>query len=308
MNEAINPKHNPIGSSPRPWRDATQMIRDAAVSLVTADENSTKNKGKKPLAPTPLERMGLRTIDFGAARLVEADSIVEAVVGAGISSPKYMSPERCRGQRPDARSDVYVLTCRYYELLTGELPFTAADEATLLYEHCYTAFPDAASKVSGLPNGVLQVLARGSEKDPADRYQSAVEMVADLTTLLETSGTSAAGRRLYAEMPVGTAPISHGKTPAKSSFKRKMVYAVLAIAVVGAGSALLKFHEPNPPSPLNSSVAQAPHSAPARCKARPPSIWFTSSLRPQPRKRQFQFPNLQTRRLIFVGWESKTNR
>ncbi|HZK80025.1 MAG TPA: hypothetical protein VFC46_03140, partial [Humisphaera sp.] len=168
-----------------------------------------------------------------------------------------------------------VLTCRYYEMLTGEIPFKATDAATMLYEHCYRPFPDAALKATGLPDGVILVLARGSEKDPADRYQSAAEMTADLTALLELSdspGKRGAVKRLYADVPAGTDPsasLPMATTSSGGSSKSnglKIIYALLAIIAVGAVMAFFAFRDKwnpgTPPAEPPKAIAQAPRYVP----------------------------------------------
>jgi serine/threonine protein kinase len=97
-----------------------------------------------------------------------------------------MPPEQCRGEPTDARSDLYALTCSYYQLLTGQIPFPGDSPAALMYRHCHEPFPDAAQLVTGLPDGVLRILGTGSQKDPAKRYLSAATMLADLDAVLHT--------------------------------------------------------------------------------------------------------------------------
>src|SRR6185437_15697654 len=72
----------------------------------------------------------------------------------------------------------------FYQLLSGEVPYDGRDMPAVMYQHCHEAFPDAGKKVAALPPGVLKVLERASQKDPADRYATATEMLADLDALL----------------------------------------------------------------------------------------------------------------------------
>ena len=208
MRDKPSSDQNVIAPVPLAWRLATMQIRDAAANLQSGNLAEGGRPGGKSSKMLRLAPHGLKVIDFGIARFV-GEAFATSIDGPYPDSAAYMSPERCRGLIPDGRSDLYALTCRYYEMLTGETPFKAADVATMLYEHCYTAFPSAALKALDLPDGVIRVLARGSEKDPADRYQSAAEMAGDMTALLELSdspGKRGAVKPLYADVPVGNGP------------------------------------------------------------------------------------------------------
>ena len=125
----------------------------------------------------------IKVVDFGIAREPTATS-TQTTAGTLIGTPAYMSPEQCRGQSADARCDLYALACTFYQLLTGRLPFAGQDPTATMYQHCHEPFPDATALVPGLPAEVLQILDRGSRKDPAERYASAVEFLTDVKPVL----------------------------------------------------------------------------------------------------------------------------
>src|SRR5262249_15878369 len=92
----------------------------------------------------------------------------------------YMSPEQARGQKVDARSDLFSLGVVFYELLTGARPFTGATR-----NHVLVAILDAEpplAEVSSLP-GLQSLLSRALRKEREERYQSAREMLLDLDNL-----------------------------------------------------------------------------------------------------------------------------
>jgi hypothetical protein len=97
MNKQIKFNQNLTEGHPQSWRVATCTIRDAAARLVAGNEAKSKHPANKPLESTPLERMGLRAIDFGVAKLVKGNAAAESIAGAGAIRPANMSPERCRG-------------------------------------------------------------------------------------------------------------------------------------------------------------------------------------------------------------------
>ena len=128
-----------------------------------------------------------KVADFGLAR---SKGVITRLTQSGmaVGTPDYMAPEQCKGTGVDARSDLYSLTCTYYALLIGHAPFQGADEssdpAAVLYRHVHEALPDPRCVVPDLPDGICRILARGSQKEPAERYQSAEEMLADLDAVL----------------------------------------------------------------------------------------------------------------------------
>jgi ActR/RegA family two-component response regulator/predicted Ser/Thr protein kinase len=118
-------------------------------------------------------------IDFGLARrsMENADT-----TGAGqvLGSPYYISPEQSQGQRVDARTDLYSLGVMFYEMLTGERPYSGRTAMAIMAQH-------ASSSVPILPSNVaLQqaLLDRLMAKRPEERYASADELLADLGPLV----------------------------------------------------------------------------------------------------------------------------
>jgi predicted ATPase/signal transduction histidine kinase len=128
----------------------------------------------------------LKLIGFGMA--VRLSGVVAAPVSASVyptvieGSPAYMSPEQTghMNQRADHRSDLYSLGVILYELLTGELPFRAADPVE--WAHCHVARPPRppAQIVPTVPAGLAEVVLKLLAKQPEERYQSARGLLSDL--------------------------------------------------------------------------------------------------------------------------------
>jgi eukaryotic-like serine/threonine-protein kinase len=114
-------------------------------------------------------------IDFGLARRSLQDS---STTGAGqvLGSPYYISPEQSQGQRVDARTDLYSLGVMFYEMLTGQRPYSGRSAMDIMTQH-------ASSPIPRLPPNVAQqqaLLDRLMAKRPSERYGSADELLADL--------------------------------------------------------------------------------------------------------------------------------
>lgn len=122
---------------------------------------------------------GAVLIDFGLGRAIEAatgDRVTLSGVVLGTGS--YMSPEQCRGDDCDGRSDLYGLACVLYEALAGRPPFTHGNPLTLQMQHLTEPAPPILAAVPVVPAGLAAAIMRALEKDPAARWQNAGAMLA----------------------------------------------------------------------------------------------------------------------------------
>jgi hypothetical protein len=113
--------------------------------------------------------------DFGLSKIVSAERLTESGILSG--TPAYMSPEQCQGETGDERSDIYSMGVMLYELATGDLPFHGDTPVGLLLKHISEPLPPPRSINPDLPHALEQVIRKAMEKGPADRFQSAQEML-----------------------------------------------------------------------------------------------------------------------------------
>ncbi|HEX6060359.1 MAG TPA: serine/threonine-protein kinase [Gemmatimonadaceae bacterium] len=162
--------------------------------------------------------------DFGIARAVSdssGDSRLTAT-GTAIGTPAFMSPEQCAGDREiDGRSDLYSLGVVGYQMLTGELPFTAPNTPMMLVKHISERPLPIEQKRTDLPPDMARAIMMLLEKEPADRFPSASALVAALESgempLLPASpaggtrrGTGAAALASSSSAYASTAPSGTG--------------------------------------------------------------------------------------------------
>ena len=103
---------------------------------------------------------------------------------------EYLSPEQVRGDRLDARSDLYSTGCLLYELLTGRPPFSGSSPA-IAYQHLREN-PVPPSQIDPeIPRWADAIVLKAMAKDPADRYQNAAEMRTDLQRLKRDTDSGA---------------------------------------------------------------------------------------------------------------------
>jgi len=135
----------------------------------------------------------IKVMDFGIARAMSDAQATMTQTAQVIGTAQYLSPEQARGDRVDARSDLYSAGCLLYELLTGRPPFTGDSPVAIAYQHVREN-PIPPSRVEpDIPRWADAIVLKAMAKAPADRYQSAAEMRADL-------------QRAAQGMPVAAAP------------------------------------------------------------------------------------------------------
>jgi serine/threonine-protein kinase len=119
-----------------------------------------------------------KIMDFGLAKVIEEVRNHTTVVSG---TPYYMSPEQTLGKNIDHRTDIYSLGVTVFEMATGTLPFT---EGNLPYHHVHTPPPDPREYAPEVPAVLAEIVLRCMEKDPANRFQSTTEIVAELKSSL----------------------------------------------------------------------------------------------------------------------------
>ena len=138
----------------------------------------------------------IKVMDFGIARSMSDAQATMTQTAQVIGTAQYLSPEQARGDRVDARSDLYSAGCLLYELLTGRPPFTGDSPVAIAYQHVREN-PVPPSRVDpDVPPWADAIVLKAMAKSPADRYQSAAEMRADLQRAASGMPVSAPTTRL----------------------------------------------------------------------------------------------------------------
>jgi eukaryotic-like serine/threonine-protein kinase len=135
----------------------------------------------------------IKVMDFGIARAMSDAQATMTQTAQVIGTAQYLSPEQARGERVDSRSDLYSTGCLLYELLTGRPPFTGDSPVAIAYQHVREN-PVPPSRVDpDVPAWADAIVLKAMAKSPADRYQTAADMRADL-------------QRAASGLPVAAAP------------------------------------------------------------------------------------------------------
>src|SRR3954465_9743651 len=122
----------------------------------------------------------VKVMDFGIARAVTSTAATMTQTAAVIGTAHYLSPEQARGEHVDARSDVYSTGCLLYELLTGGPPFSGDSPVAVAYQHVRED-PVPPSRIETEVSAPIDaIVLKSLAKNPANRYQTAADMRADL--------------------------------------------------------------------------------------------------------------------------------
>ncbi|HTI76004.1 MAG TPA: Stk1 family PASTA domain-containing Ser/Thr kinase [Mycobacterium sp.] len=164
---------------PMPGKRAIEVIADACQALNFSHQHGIIHRDVKPANIMISKAGAVKVMDFGIARaLADANSVTQTA--AVIGTAQYLSPEQARGEKVDARSDVYSLGCVLYEILTGEPPFTGDSPVAVAYQHVREDPIPPSQRHNDISPELDAVVLKALAKNPDNRYQSAAEMRADL--------------------------------------------------------------------------------------------------------------------------------
>ncbi len=164
---------------PMPSTRAIEVIADACQALNFSHQHGIIHRDVKPANIMISKAGAVKVMDFGIARaLADANSVTQTA--AVIGTAQYLSPEQARGEKVDARSDVYSLGCVLFEVLTGEPPFVGDSPVAVAYQHVREDPAAPSQRHEDISPELDAVVLKALAKNPDNRYQTAAEMRADL--------------------------------------------------------------------------------------------------------------------------------
>ena len=166
-----------------PWKWSVNIAMQIASALETAHKNNIVHRDIKPHNIIITEDGVAKVTDFGIAKAVSNSTIT--AFGTTIGSVHYFSPEQAKGGYTDAKSDIYSLGVVMYEMLTGKVPFDSDTSVSVALKHMQEPPVPPMQINENIPKAVNDIILKAMEKEPMARYQTATEMLRDLSQALK---------------------------------------------------------------------------------------------------------------------------
>ncbi|WP_339198080.1 Stk1 family PASTA domain-containing Ser/Thr kinase [Solibacillus sp. FSL R5-0449] len=168
--------------SPLSAARSVHIMKQLTSAIAHAHENGIIHRDIKPQNILMDEEGNVKITDFGIATSLGATSFTQT--NSVIGTVHYLSPEQARGGLATMKSDIYALGIVFYELLTGELPFSGESAVSIALKHLQAETPSVRELDASIPQSVENIVLKATSKDQNHRYSNAEEMEEDLNTCL----------------------------------------------------------------------------------------------------------------------------
>ena len=221
-----------------PVAEAARILRDVADALAAAHAKGVVHRDIKPENIMLSGRHAL-VADFGVAKAVHEATGRQTLTtaGAALGTPTYMAPEQAAADpHTDHRADLYAFGVMAYEMLTGQPPFVGATPQAVLSAHVTEPPVPVTQRRATIPPTLAQLIMRCLAKKPADRPQTAEELLPVLEVLATPSGGIT---------PTDTQPV-RGLLRGQSRWRRIAVFSFGALVIIGGVVAVGRWLRPSP--------------------------------------------------------------
>ncbi|HTT22455.1 MAG TPA: protein kinase [Candidatus Sulfotelmatobacter sp.] len=198
-----------LEQGPIPLADAVNYADQVLGALSYAHRRNVIHRDIKPSNMMLTPEGAVKLMDFGIARSGGDRGLT--MTGTTLGSLYYMSPEQVKGETTDARSDLYSLGVSLYEMVTGQLPFRADSNYSIMAAHVQQVPKPPIELRSDLPGALNDIILTAIAKDPAQRFQSADAFRNALSSLRGALPAAAAVRPIASPVAVAT-PVAAGAT------------------------------------------------------------------------------------------------
>ena len=167
-------------------RHAVDILTQVCSALDAAHEKGLVHRDVKPanvLISSAQDEEHAYLTDFGLAK---RSNVLTALTATGLiaGTVDYMAPEQIRGGETDARTDIYAVGCVFFQMLTGNVPYTRDNSMAVLFAHVHDDPPPLAGSLAELYPAFGRVIETAMAKEPRERYQSAGDFARDAAAAL----------------------------------------------------------------------------------------------------------------------------
>jgi serine/threonine protein kinase len=230
--------------APMTLDEKLSVVDQIAEGLAFAHAHEIVHRDLKPANVHILANGQVKIMDFGLARLGGSEMTRAGMV---MGTPHYMSPEQVRGERADARSDVFAVGCVFYELLTYRKPFDADSMHSILFKVMQEEPPSVHEVTPGVPVVLAQVVERSMAKDVTQRFQNAGEFRSALHRAMQAMA-SGEGEKALPELASPATATSRGAEASAMASASRSGAASRAASASGARASASTSRAPARPS------------------------------------------------------------
>lgn len=166
-----------------PVNEVLLTLATVADALDYAHQQGVVHRDIKPANIMLTKDRVVKVMDFGIAKMASSSKTQTNIV---LGTPTYMSPEQIAGKKVDGRSDIFSLGVVLFELLTGQLPFTADNLSAVLFSIAHHPHPAIQTLRPDLPPMIQEIVDRALQKELAHRYRRAEEFAGELRACLHS--------------------------------------------------------------------------------------------------------------------------
>lgn len=209
--------------------DGDRLLFDRAIEIVEGILNALSYSHKSGIVHRDIKPGNIMITESGAVKVMDF-GIARALADAGatltstwniVGTAQYLSPEQATGGQADLRSDLYSVGCLFYELISGQPPFSGETPVAIAYQHVSAPLIPVTSLTTGLDPAIDSFFEVALAKNPEYRYQNAASMLKDLKRLSR-------GERITAKIP----------TQRSVNPRRRLLIATSLVLLIGLGGFL----------------------------------------------------------------------